>query len=221
MLFTSQMLFPSQHPLTEFLPHPLSPLPLKGYPIWAPYLPETSRLRIRSIFSHWGQTRHSSGTYMPSPRPNLHIFSWWLNLWKLLEVHVNWHCWSSYGIVISINYLNPSSNSSRGGPEPQYNAWLWGPASVSVDCWENLPESQARLLCASTTIASVIVSRFGTHHTGPVTGCPLLQSLIRVCPCITFRQEHFWVSASFYWSPCLPTLDDLFRFHILTVGHFS
>ena len=62
-----------------------------------------------------------------------------------------------------------------------------------------------------------------------VTGCPFFQSLLHFCPCISFRQEQFWVKIfedgwlgpSLNWGPCLSTGGDLFLFHVLTVGHFN
>jgi hypothetical protein len=48
---------------------------------------------------------------------------------------------------------------------------------------------------------SVIVSGFSVHawdgsQDGPITGWPFFQSLLHFCPCISFRQEWFWVKNS-------------------------
>jgi hypothetical protein len=63
---------------------------------------------------------------------------------------------------------------------------------------------------------------------GPITGQPFLQSLLHFCPCISFRQEQFWVenfvgelvSPSLHWE----VLSDYWRwsFHVsYPVGHLS
>jgi hypothetical protein len=40
------------------------------------------------------------------------LFGWWLSFWELQGVQVIWHCWSSYGVFISLRAFNPSSNTS-------------------------------------------------------------------------------------------------------------
>ena len=109
---------PSWSYLPEFFTpsHPLSlwegahPTPL------ASPFPGASRLyRIRLILSHWGQTRHSSSTYVPGASEQQCIsFGWWLSLWELPGVQVSWHCCSSYGVVIPFSSFKPSPNSSIG-----------------------------------------------------------------------------------------------------------
>jgi hypothetical protein len=79
-------------------------------------------------------------------------------------------------------------------------------------------------------IAPVIVSGFGSPlwdrpQVGPVTRWPSLQSLLHFCPCISFRQEQFWVknfegrlvTPFLNWGPCLSNEGGFFRFHLFTL----
>ena len=75
-------------------------------PLWA-----SSLYRIRHILSHWGQTRQSSATYVPGAMDHPMYALWWLSLWELWGVHVNWYCCSSYGVVIPFSSFSPSPNS--------------------------------------------------------------------------------------------------------------
>ena len=62
-----------------------------------------------------------------------------------------------------------------------------------------------------------------------VIGWPFLQSLLHLCPCISFKQDKFWVESfvgvlaftSLHFGSCLAIVSGLFRFHVLIVRHLS
>ena len=45
------------------------------------------------------------------------LFSWWLSLWQLIGVWVNWYSWFSYGVSILYGYFNLCPNSFIGVPD--------------------------------------------------------------------------------------------------------
>jgi hypothetical protein len=79
--------------------------------------------------------------------------------------------------------------------------------SIHICICQDLAETLRRQLCQSPVsknfVASAIVSGFGVcmwdgSLCWVVSGCPFLQSLLYSCPCISFRQEQFWVKI-FIW----------------------
>ena len=80
-------------------------------------------------------------------------------------------------------------------------AMSWRPFShclFVVNSFYLSPEWWCIKLKLKHNMVSVIVSRvwclcMGWSKVGPATGWPFLQSLLHFCPCISFRQEQFWV----------------------------
>jgi hypothetical protein len=46
---------------------------------------------------------------------------------------------------------------------------------------------------SSALVSGFGVCRWGGSPSGAVSGWPFLQSLLHFCPCLSFRQEQFWV----------------------------
>jgi hypothetical protein len=44
------------------------------------------------------------------------LYGWWFSLWESPRVQVNWLCWSSCGVSMSSELLNPSPNPSTRLP---------------------------------------------------------------------------------------------------------
>jgi hypothetical protein len=105
ILFIYIQTLPFHHPQSS-LPHPSSPLPLRGCsspphtpPKASPFSGASSLYRIWGILSHGGQTRQYSATYalgaMDQPMHALWLVAQSLGAPRGL---VSWHCWSSYAL---------------------------------------------------------------------------------------------------------------------------
>ena len=133
-------------------------------------------------------------------------------------------------VAISFSSFNPSPNSSIEIPNlcPMIclSQLLIGPLRG--------PPCQAPA-CKHISNASVIMLGISAHpwarsQVGTVTEWPFFESLLHFfCPCISFGQEQFWVNNikdgwwphPSTWGSCLFAGGELFRFHLLTVGHFG
>ena len=113
----------------------------------------------------------------------------------------------------------------------------WLAISICICLSQVLVEPLRGQPCQATicthNMASVTVSGFGLctwdgFQVGLVTESPFFQSLLHFCPCISFRQEQFWVkkfegrlvTLTLHWEPCLSIGGALFWFYFPTVGHF-
>ena len=80
-------------------PHQTSPLP-----------GASNLLRVRYIFSHWGNTllymcREPQISWCMLP-------SWWLSVWEISRVQVNLDCWSSYRVALFLSFFQLFPNST-------------------------------------------------------------------------------------------------------------
>lgn len=93
-------------------PHPPFLLPFEraaSQPEDLPHPCASSLYRIKHLISHWGQTSQTS-------EQPVYVLCWWLSLWEIPEIHINWHCWSCCRVAISLKAFNPSPHSSKGVP---------------------------------------------------------------------------------------------------------
>jgi hypothetical protein len=98
-------------PSRLLLPFP-SPFPLRGSPLpCMPLLWALSLYRIRHTYSTEARQGIPQLHMCQEPQTSLcTLFGWWLSLWELPEVQVNWQYWSFYRVAILFSSFNPSPN---------------------------------------------------------------------------------------------------------------
>jgi hypothetical protein len=81
-----------------------------------------------SLWSHvsWGLGASSPTEARPSSpllymcwRPHISwcmLPGWWLSIWEILGVLVNWDCWSSYGVALLLSFFQLFPNLTTGVP---------------------------------------------------------------------------------------------------------
>jgi hypothetical protein len=125
--------------LTESLPHPFSPSPQRGSnPYPNPSSGESSPFRVRYILSQGDQTKQPGWGLVSiiHKMTELHNCTVYAGdfiptcLCSLLDgsvsesptrVQVSWLCWSSFGVPIHFQALNPSPTSSIRDPWALFN----------------------------------------------------------------------------------------------------
>ena len=156
-------------PFHSSSPHssvPLSPRGCSSHPQAFPLPGASSLLRIRHIFSHWGQTRQSSAVYVLGASYQL-VHAAWLVAYCLRDLRVpSWDFWSSYTVALLLSFIQPFPNSTT--EVPNFSPLV---GCKYHFCWAN-----------KHTIASVIVSGLEASpwdgsQVGLVIGLPFLQSL--------------------------------------------
>jgi hypothetical protein len=109
---------PSHSSSSHSPPRPLSPKGCPHHQSSLGLLGTSSLSRVRVVFSHWGQTQQSFLCCMcqwPQTRSCM-LPGWWLGVWEISWVWVNWDCWSSYGIALLLSFFQSFSNSTTGVP---------------------------------------------------------------------------------------------------------
>jgi hypothetical protein len=116
-------------------------------------------------------------------------------------------------------------------PQPQSSVWLRISASAPVSCWIEPLRRQScwAPVCKHNRVffivSGICACLWDGFQVGPVIGWPFLQSLLHLCPCISYSQDTFWVencvdelvSLFYHWGSCLATGDGLFRSHVPTI----
>ena len=139
---------------------------------------------------------------------------WWLSVWEISRVQVNWDCWSSMGLPS----FSSSSSFSLIQTQESPTSVHWLGVSIGICLSQLLVGPLRGQLCCPVckhTITTVIVSGLGASPwdgswVGPVTGLSFTQSFIHFCPWNSFRQEQFSARDFWLWDGnCIPQLDAL------------
>jgi hypothetical protein len=101
----------------------------------------------------------------------------------------------------------------------------WLAASIHSCTGQNLTEPLRRQLYQDPVskyfLASAIVARFGVCMWDGFPGGLSFSLWSTLCPCISFRQEQFWVTPSLNQGPCLTSRYGLNRFSLPLMVYFS
>jgi hypothetical protein len=102
---------------TSFLIFKRMPPPRHPHHQASPFPGTSSLSRVRCIFSHWGQTRHSSAVYV-SEASSYQLVWCMLPGWcvSVQEILARWDCWSSYGVTLLLSFFQIFPNSTTGFP---------------------------------------------------------------------------------------------------------
>jgi len=147
---------------------------------------------------------------------------WWPSVWEISGIQVNWDCWPSYRVALLL------SSFSSFCPLVGYK---YLHLTLSAACWVFRRAVMVGPFC-ERLIALVIVSGLGTSpwagsHFGPVTGPPFLRLFSIFIPAFLSDRNNygseFWLWDSnpiLHLMPCFSAGGRLYKFPLLTVGHF-
>jgi hypothetical protein len=138
---------------------------------------------------------------------------WWFGVWEILEVQINWDCWSSYRIALLLGFFQPSLIQQQGSDASVH----WLGANICIWFLQLLVGSFGAFLIdpfCELSISSVIVSGLGISpgagsYLGLVVGPSFPHAPLHFHPSNSFRQKQLWVrGVTVGWQPH-PSLDAL------------
>ena len=112
-----------------FSPCQASPVPGASSLLRVRWVFESSPTEVRPgsllLYMCWGPWTSSSM-----------LSGWWLSVWEISGVRVNWDCWSSYGVTLPLSFFHPFSNSTTGVPNfSPMVGYKYLHLSQSAACW--------------------------------------------------------------------------------------
>ena len=182
--------------------HPSSPLPLRGYSLSTHLLPPHSS----SIPIFWGiQPPYDQVHPLPLRLDKEIIFyicirghetahSLWLMAQFLGALRDPIQCCSSYGVAIPFNSFSHSPNSFQGSQASVQRLIVSICKYLTQVLVDPLRRQQCQTPLYKPILASVIVQGLvSVHGMDPKLGWSL-DCLFYFCPCISLKQEQFWVN---------------------------